>query len=123
MARDGGIARASERLHLIPQTISGQLSLLEGNFGAKLFNRVGRNLEFIEGRRLVLIFADETFLLGGELEEVIYRLPDVRPQLVRVGESSRDCRRLIFLRGLAYEQTTRIFKRSTRARSEIGFNQ
>jgi len=29
VAREGGVARASERLHLTPQTISGQLSLLE----------------------------------------------------------------------------------------------
>jgi len=30
VAKEGGIARASERLHLTPQTISGQLGLLEG---------------------------------------------------------------------------------------------
>ena len=39
-AKAGGIARASERLHLTPQTISGQLSLLEERLGSKLFNRV-----------------------------------------------------------------------------------
>jgi hypothetical protein len=37
-------------------------------------------------------------------------------------ESPRVCRRLIFLRGLANEQTTQIFKRSTRTRSPLGFN-
>ena len=29
VAKAGGIARASERLHLTPQTISGQISLFE----------------------------------------------------------------------------------------------
>lgn len=85
VAHEGGVARASERLHLTPQTISGQLSLLEEQLGTELFKRVGRNLEITETGRLVLSYADEIFSLGGELEEVIYQLPENRPQLFRVG--------------------------------------
>ena len=85
VAREGGIARAGERLHLTPQTISGQLSLLEAYLGTALFARIGRNLELTEDGRLVLSYADEIFSLGGELEEAIHRLPDGRPQLFRVG--------------------------------------
>jgi len=85
VAREGSIARASERLHLTPQTISGQLGLLEEHLGVDLFTRVGRNLELTETGRLVLSYADEIFSLGGELEEVIHRLPGGRPQLFRVG--------------------------------------
>lgn len=48
VAREGGVARASELPHLTPQTISGQLSLLEKHLGVKLFTRVGRNLELTE---------------------------------------------------------------------------
>ena len=65
VAREGGIARASERLHVTPQTISGQLGLLEDSLGVKLFSRVGRNLELTEVGRLVLSYADEIFSLGG----------------------------------------------------------
>lgn len=83
VAREGGIARASERLHLTPQTISGQLSLLEEYLGVRLFTRVGRNLELSETGRLVLSYADEIFSLGGELEEVIRQLPADLPQLFR----------------------------------------
>jgi LysR family transcriptional activator of nhaA len=85
VAREGGVARASERLHLTPQTISGQLSLLEDYLGVALFTRVGRNLELTDAGRMVLSFADEIFSLGGELEEVIHQLPSGRPQLFRVG--------------------------------------
>lgn len=85
VAREGGVARASERLHLTPQTISGQLSLLEKYLGVDLFTRVGRNLELTEHGRLLLSYADEIFSLGGELEEAIHQLPDSRPQLFRVG--------------------------------------
>lgn len=85
VAREGGVARASERLHLKPQTISGQLSLLEEHLGISLFSKVGRNLELTETGRLVLSYADEIFSLGSELEEVIHQLPDHRPQVLRVG--------------------------------------
>ncbi len=85
VATEGGVARASERLHLTPQTISGQLSLLEDHLGETLFTRVGRNLELTETGRLVLSYANEIFSLGSELEEVIHQLPDGRPQQFRVG--------------------------------------
>lgn len=85
VATEGGVSRASERLHLTPQTISGQLSLLEDHLGEALFNRVGRNLELTETGRLVLSYANEIFSLGSELEEVIHQLPDGRPQQFRVG--------------------------------------
>ena len=85
VAREGGVARASEKLHLTPQTISGQLGLLEEYLGVELFIRVGRNLELTDSGRLVLSYADEIFSLGGELEEAIHQLPADRPQLFRVG--------------------------------------
>jgi len=85
VAREGGIARASERLHLTPQTISGQLGLLEEYLGVDLFARVGRNLELTEIGRLVLSYADEIFSLGGELEEAVHQLPSGRPHVLRVG--------------------------------------
>ena len=85
VAKEGGIARASERLHLTPQTISGQLSLLEESLGEALFNRVGRNLELTETGRLALSYADEIFVLGGELEEMLHNLPSDRPLVFKVG--------------------------------------
>jgi LysR family transcriptional activator of nhaA len=85
VAKEGGVARASERLHLTPQTISGQLSLLEEYLGEALFSRVGRNLEITETGRLVLSYADEIFSLGGELEEMVRNLPAGRPLVFKVG--------------------------------------
>ncbi|MBF0218641.1 MAG: transcriptional activator NhaR [Gammaproteobacteria bacterium] len=85
VAKEGGITRASERLHLTPQTISGQLSLLEEALGEALFNRVGRNLELTESGRLALSYANEIFSLGGELEEMLRHLPGGRPLVFKVG--------------------------------------
>ena len=85
VAKQGGIARASERLHLTPQTISGQLTLLEEQLGEALFDKVGRQLELTEAGRLVLSYADEIFSLGGELEAALRNLPAERPMVFRVG--------------------------------------
>jgi LysR family transcriptional activator of nhaA len=85
VAKQGGIARASERLHLTPQTISGQINLLEEHLGESLFNKVGRNLELTETGRMVLSYADEIFSLGSELEEALQSLPSDRPMVFRVG--------------------------------------
>lgn len=85
VAKEGGIARASERLHLTPQTISGQLSQLEEQLGETLFEKVGRQLALTEVGRLVLSYADEIFALGGELELALRNLPAERPMLFRVG--------------------------------------
>ena len=85
VAKEGGIARASEKLHLTPQTISGQLSNLEEYLGISLFSRVGRNLALTETGRLVLGYADEIFSLGGELEELVHQLPASLPQILKVG--------------------------------------
>jgi LysR family transcriptional regulator, transcriptional activator of nhaA len=85
VAKEGSIAGASERLHITPQTISGQLSLLEENLGEPLFIRSGRNLELSEAGRMALSYADEIFTLGSELEDVVRNLPDGRPLVFKVG--------------------------------------
>lgn len=85
VAKEGSIMRASERLNITPQTISGQLSLLEEYYGVKLFNKVGRSLELSDIGNQVMSYADEIFSLGNELEQMLYDLPSVRPQLLKVG--------------------------------------
>jgi LysR family transcriptional activator of nhaA len=63
VAREGSIARASEVLHLTPQTISAQLKLLEENAGAALFDRIGRGLVLTDTGRVVNQYADDIFTL------------------------------------------------------------
>ena len=71
VAREGSIARASDSLHLTPQTISGQLKLLDEAVGQPLFNRVGRRLVLSEMGRVVFEYADEIFSVGAELANVV----------------------------------------------------
>jgi LysR family transcriptional activator of nhaA len=70
VARSGSIARASEQLHVTPQSISGQLAELAESLGTELFRRAGRGLEVTESGRRILSYADEIFALGDELVEV-----------------------------------------------------
>jgi LysR family transcriptional regulator, transcriptional activator of nhaA len=85
VAKCGGIARASEQLHLTPQTISGQLTLLEETLGYTLFDRVGRRLELNDAGRMVFSYADEIFSLGEELEDMLRHRPGGRPLQFTVG--------------------------------------
>jgi LysR family transcriptional activator of nhaA len=85
VAKSGSIARASEQLHLTPQSISGQLSEFESMLGVDLFRRVGRGLELTETGQRMLGYAEQIFALGDELLEVLH--DDALPQSVpfRVG--------------------------------------
>ena len=85
VAKQGGVMRASENLHITPQTISGQIRLLEDQLGHALFEKVGRNLELTDTGRRVLGYADDIFSLGYELEENVKNASKDRAQLLRVG--------------------------------------
>lgn len=85
VAREGSIVAASERLHITPQTISGQLSLLEDYYGVALFNKTGRNLQLSAVGEQVLSYADEIFSLGNELDQMMQAQTNLQPQVFKVG--------------------------------------
>ncbi|WP_326542782.1 transcriptional activator NhaR [Pseudorhodoferax sp.] len=70
-AHAGGIVKAGEQLHTSPQTLSGQIKLLEDRLGQKLFRKSGRKLELTADGRVALAYADEIFHLGSELEAAL----------------------------------------------------
>jgi len=88
VALAGSLARASERLHLAPQTISAQLSLLEESLGTELFRRQGRRLELTEAGEVALEYANEIFQLGDELEKTFQNFSTKgKTRVFRVGVS------------------------------------
>lgn len=89
VAKSGSIARASEQLHLTPQSISGQLSELEGSLGVQLFRRAGRGLELTETGQRMLSYAEQIFTLGNELLESLGEdfLPQSTPFRVGIADS------------------------------------
>ena len=70
-AKAGGVMRAGEQLHITPQTLSGQIKLLEERLGCALFRKSGRRLELTEEGRTALGYADQIFGLGAEMEAAI----------------------------------------------------
>jgi LysR family transcriptional regulator, transcriptional activator of nhaA len=71
VVRAGGVLRASEQLHLSPQTLSGQIKLLEQRLGRPLLRKSGRAVEPTEAGRMVMQYADEIFTLGREMEDAL----------------------------------------------------
>lgn len=71
-AKAGGVVRAGAQLHTTPQTLSGQIKLLEERLGRKLFRKSGRRLELTDDGRVALRYADEIFALGSELEGALH---------------------------------------------------
>lgn len=85
VAREGSIAKASSVLHLTPQTISGQLTLLEESLKTRLFRKQGRNLALTESGQLVFRYATDIFHLGEELEDLLQNKQSDRRQRLVVG--------------------------------------
>jgi LysR family transcriptional activator of nhaA len=86
VAKAGGVMRAGEQLHTTPQTLSGQIKLLEDRLGRKLFRKSGRKLELTDDGRVALGYADEIFNLGAEMESALKRTSDREQELdFRVG--------------------------------------
>ena len=75
VAKTGGVLRASERLHMSPQTISGQIQTLEDTLGSALFAKSGRGLVLTEAGRVALGYAKDIFSMGAELEEAMREHP------------------------------------------------
>ncbi len=71
VAKEGSVTRAAERLGVAVQTISGQVGLLEKALGKTLFAPQGRGLVLTEAGRQVLGYADQIFLLGEQMVEVL----------------------------------------------------
>lgn len=85
VAKSGSIARASERLHLTPQSISGQLTEFEATLGVDLFRRAGRGLELTDTGQRMLGYAEQIFSLGDELLDSIRGDAHAQSVTFRVG--------------------------------------
>jgi LysR family transcriptional activator of nhaA len=85
VATDGTVVAAARRLHVTPQAISGQLQLLEDQFGEVLLRKKGRLLELTEAGKTVLLYAERIFDLGNELEQTVRRGLFRAPETLRVG--------------------------------------
>ena len=71
VAKEGGIARAAERLGMAVQTVSAQVRELERTLGHSLLKPAGRGLALTEAGRAAMQQADLIFRLGEQLPAVV----------------------------------------------------
>jgi LysR family transcriptional activator of nhaA len=71
VTQEGSISAAARKLDMTPQTISSQLAKLEEQTGKALFKQVGRQLELTDAGRSILPFADQIFMLGEQMQQIL----------------------------------------------------
>lgn len=94
ICKEGSVAGAAEVLHLAPQTLTGQIKILEARLQGKLFRRQGRGLVPSELGQLVFRYADRMFTLSQEMLDIVnYRKES--STLFEVGVADALSKRLI----------------------------
>ncbi len=96
VAKLGSVSRAAEAINVTPQTLSGQIHLLEESLGKELFSRKKRSLALTETGSMALKYAEELFALSAELEAMIKNPPKERSIEFRVGVSDAVPKTLAF---------------------------
>lgn len=87
VAKSGSIARAVETLFVTPQTVSGQLRILEEALNTKLFRKQGRGLALTDSGAVLFQYAEEMFRIGTEAENVFKGKTIQGQGVLRVGVS------------------------------------
>ncbi len=85
VAKEGGLRKAADKLHVSQPTISAQIAALESVLDEKLFRRGGRALTLTEAGHRVLSYAEEIFSLGQELLDAARQQPGARPLRIHIG--------------------------------------
>ena len=84
-AKEGGLRKASDKLHVSQPTISAQIAALESVLEEKLFLRTGRKLVLTDAGQQVLSYAEEIFSLGQDLLNAVKQRPTSRPLRLNLG--------------------------------------
>ena len=71
VSRAGGVSAAAAALNVAPQTVSGQIQVLEQRLGYQLLERVGRGVQLTDAGQLVLEYGDEMLTCGEDLLEAL----------------------------------------------------
>ena len=87
VAKEGGIARAADRLGMAVQTVSAQVRLLEQSLGHALLKPAGRAMALTEAGEAALAYADQIFQLGEELQGAVREAATGQGMRLRVGIS------------------------------------
>lgn len=71
VCKQGSVSKAAEALYLTPQTVTGQIKLLEDRLKGKLLKKSGRSVEPTELGLLVFKYSDKMYNLSYEMLDII----------------------------------------------------
>ncbi|OXR50326.1 MULTISPECIES: LysR family transcriptional regulator [unclassified Pusillimonas] len=91
----GNLTQAAKNLHVSQSALSAQIRQLEDTLDVKLFDRVGRALVLTETGRRVLVYAQDIFSKGQELESLLRRGEEPTVQTLRIGVLSTMSRNFV----------------------------
>lgn len=87
VSKEGGFARAAERLDMAIQTISAQVRELEKSLGYQLLKPAGRGVTLTDAGKAAFARAEEIFLIGQNLAEEVRAVASKRVIRLSVGLS------------------------------------
>jgi LysR family transcriptional activator of nhaA len=87
VAKEGGMARAADRLDMAVQTVSAQVRALEQSLGHALFRPAGRGLALTEAGIAAMAHADQIFALGEQLRIAVEEAATGQGRRLAVGIS------------------------------------
>lgn len=94
VAKQGNLTATAEQLALSQSALSAQINQLEHSIGQPLFSREGRRLVLTELGQRVLVYAEDIFRRGEELQQLLKRGATTVPTL-RIGVLSSMSRNFI----------------------------
>ena len=71
VAREGGVTRASEKLHRVQSNVTTRIRKLEDQLGLRLFLREGRRMVLTADGHKLLAYADRLIALAAEAESAM----------------------------------------------------
>lgn len=91
----GNLTQAAKSLHVSQSALSAQIRLLEEAMDVQLFNRSGRSLGLTETGQRVLLYAQDIFSKGEELESLLRHGQQPKVQTLRIGVLSTMSRNFV----------------------------
>ncbi|MEW6204550.1 MAG: LysR family transcriptional regulator [Pseudomonadota bacterium] len=85
VAKEGGFARAAERMDMAIQTISAQVRELEKDLGHQLLKPEGRGVALTEAGQVAFAKAEEIFQIGQSLPDMVRAVASKPVRRFRVG--------------------------------------
>ena len=85
VASEGNLTKVAKSIPISQSALSSQIRQLEQSMGTDLFDRQGRQLNLTDAGRRVLIYANDIFSRGEELEALMRRGAEPELQILNIG--------------------------------------